>query len=192
MQEIWREIPFEPWSEFYEVSNFGRVRSLDRYNIKTLSSGVVQQFFNKGKILKNRLTRAGYARVNFYHSQYGSKDMYIHRLVCMAFIGLPTDETMQINHKNGIKTDNHLSNLEWATPSNNIYHAHENGLIKKRLGKDHNASKKVQQLSINGEFIREFDAINDINRLTEFKGHYIITALKGRRATAYGFKWKYV
>jgi hypothetical protein len=190
--EVWKEIPFQPWDEFYEISNFGRVRSLDRHNMKTLANGVVCQFFNKGKILKKRLTQSGYVRVNFYHSEFGSKDMYIHRLVCMAFIGLPIDQTMQINHKNGLKDDNRLENLEWATPSQNIYHAHNNGLIKKRLGKDHNASKKVRQLSLDGEVIQEFDAINDIARLTKFDGNYIINALKGKRETAYGFKWQYV
>ncbi len=76
--------------------------------------------------------------------------------------------------------------------SQNIYHAHNNGLIKKRLGKDHNASKKVRQLSLDGEVIQEFDAINDIARLTKFDGNYIINALKGKRETAYGFKWQYV
>jgi hypothetical protein len=190
--EVWKDVALEPWGEFYEISNLGRVRSKDRSSKKRLMDGTLQNFFNKGKILKLRFTQSGYARVNFCHSQNGSKDAYVHRIVFMTFVGNPTSLDMQINHKNGNKGDNRLENLEWVTPSENIYHAHNTGLIKRRFGKDHNASKKVQQLSVDGELIQEFDAINDIDRMTKFNGSYIISALKGRRETAYGFKWKYI
>lgn len=191
MEEIWKDIAIDPWGEFYEISNLGRVRSKERHGVKKYKNGMEQEFVLKPKILKNRYL-FGYDRVNFFHQDYGDKHFFVHRLVLMTFEGMPVDEHMQINHKNGLKHDNRVINLEWVSPSQNIYHAHENGLIKKRLGKDHNASKKVQQLSISGEFIREFDAINDINRLTKFDGNYIIEVLKGRRETAYGFKWQYV
>ena len=190
--EIWKDVAIERWGEFYEVSNLGNIRSKDRFSNKKLLDGRLQSFFNKGKMLKHRLTQSGYGRVNFCHSLIGSKDFYIHRIVYITFVGNPINSDMQINHKNGNKSDNRLENLEWVTPSQNICHAHNNGLIKRRFGKDHNASKRVQQLSIDGQLIQEFDAINDIDRMTKFSGSYIISALKGRRATAYGFKWKYI
>jgi hypothetical protein len=189
--EVWKDVAIEPWGEFYQVSNLGRVRSKERRGIKRYKNGIEQEFVLQPKILKNRYL-FGYDRVNFYHQDFGDKHYFVHRLILMTFDCMPITMDMQINHKNGLKHDNRLENLEWATPSQNIYHAHNNGLIKKRLGKDHNASKKVRQLSLDGEVIQEFDAINDIARLTKFDGNYIINALKGKRETAYGFKWQYV
>ena len=189
--EIWKDVAIEPWGGFYQVSNIGRVRSKQRRGVKKYKNGLEQEFLVKSKILKNRFL-FGYDRVNFYHQDYGNKHYFVHRIIYMTFVGNPINSDMQINHKNGIKSDNRLENLEWVTPSENISHAHNNGLIKKRFGKDHNASKRVQQLSVDGQLIQEFDAINDIDRMTKFSGSYIINALKGRRATAYGFKWKYI
>jgi|694.fasta_scaffold00412_83 hypothetical protein len=189
--EVWKDVAIEPWGEFYQVSNLGRVRSKQRRGVKKYKNGLEQKFLVKSKILKNRFL-LGYDRVNFYHKNYGYKHYFVHRIIYMTFVGNPINNNMQINHKNGNKSDNRLENLEWVTPSDNIYHAYNNGLIKKRFGKDNYASKRVQQLSIDGQLIQEFDAINDIKRITKFDGHYIISALKGRRATAYGFKWKYI
>ncbi len=61
---------------------------------------------------------------------------YIHRLVCMQWLG-NSDLSLWVNHKDGNKANNHLSNLEWTTISQNIVHAHDTGLIKRRSGADH-------------------------------------------------------
>ncbi len=100
-KEIWLPIP--NYSN-YEVSNFGRIKSLD-YN----GSG-------NPRIMKLFLERCGYLRVNITRDDCAYKKVSVHRSVWMAFIPNPENKP-QINHKNGIKTDNRLENLEWATRS---------------------------------------------------------------------------
>ena len=108
LTEYWLDIPNY---EGYQVSNHGRVR-----NKKT------------GKILKPYLTR-GYLRVSLYNDS-GRKCKLVHRLVAEAFIPNPHNKPA-VNHINGCKTDSNVSNLEWANHSENMSHAHSNGLRPK-------------------------------------------------------------
>lgn len=113
----WADIP--GWEGRYEVSDDGRVRSW-WYGKKHLTVG---------RELKQKLDKYGYAVVCLH---YGStkKHPTVHRLVASAF--LPnTDGKPQVNHKNGIKTDNRVENLEWSTNVENIQHAFDTGLISK-------------------------------------------------------------
>ena len=102
--EIWHkcEVPFTR----YEVSNLGRVR-----NART------------GLVLRPRKSAHGYRKVSlFYKGQ--SKECYIHYLVATAFVE-GWREGLEVNHKNGVKTDNRAENLEWVTRSENHQHAHD-------------------------------------------------------------------
>ena len=103
--ECWEDIEGYP---NYAVSNLGRVKSK-----KT------------GKLLKSYQTR-GYLRVSLYNDA-GRKCKLVHRLVAEAFIPNP-DNKSDVNHINGCKTDANACNLEWATASENMSHAHSNGL----------------------------------------------------------------
>lgn len=99
----------------------GRVRSLER--LVTNSKGVTKRI--KGRILKP-INRNGYYVVNL-HANARCKMLLVHRLVAETFIpNLYTKE--QVNHKNGIKLDNRLENLEWTTPKENTHHAIRTGL----------------------------------------------------------------
>lgn len=108
----------------YEVSLDGRVRNK-----------------SKGLVLNGYFDKDGYLNVNLRNSLLGTRKVFkIHRLVALAFIPNLQSKPL-VNHINGIKTDNHIYNLEWVTASENNQHAHDNGLINTSKGENHWNSK---------------------------------------------------
>ena len=113
--EIWKEV--KGFEGIYQVSDFGRVKSLER---KSLVRGGAYKTV-KTKIIKNSLDNKGYQRVNLCHKGE-KKTILVHRLVCLMFLENPKNKRT-VNHKNGIPTDNRLTNLEWATDKENMDHS---------------------------------------------------------------------
>lgn len=126
--EVWKDI--SGYEGYYQISNFGQIRSVPRYiTHKTKGGGFVNQYF-KGKILKPTTTRNGYKMIVL--SKDGKfKYQTIHRLVATAFIPNPENKPT-VNHKDGDKSNNHVDNLEWCTSSENNSHAYRIGLKKGR------------------------------------------------------------
>lgn len=145
----------------YQVSNKGRVMNL-----------------KSRKVLKNNIDCVGYVYVDLYKGDGTSKKIKIHRLVAEAF--LPNTLSLpQINHIDENKTNNDVTNLEWCTPSQNIRHS------------SHTKSCRINQLTLDGEFIRTWGSAHEIERQLGFSASYIIQSCKGKRKQAYGYKWEY-
>lgn len=116
--EIWVDI--EGYEGLYQVSNFGRVRSLDRIGDNgRIYKGVTKALSDNGR---------GYLQVNL-KIKGKQRNLYIHRLVAQAFIPNPENKP-EVNHIDGDKSNNFVSNLEWVTHVENVKHCFENGLNK--------------------------------------------------------------
>lgn len=169
MNEIWKKIPEY---EKYSVSNTGKVRSEN----KELKPG------SNGKYLFIFLCKGG-----------TKKSFYIHRLVATAFIENPQNKK-QVNHKNGIKTDNRVENLEWNTASENLTHKfrvlklkNNNGMVGKRdaLCK---TSIPVIQLSVDGFIVCVHDSRIGAHRSTGIDRRNIQSAIKNQKKAG-GYLW---
>lgn len=170
MKEIWKDIP--GYEGLYQVSNYGRIKSLPR---KTKNR------FNNGLIKKLTLRNNGYFYVNLYNKEHNNKLFTIHRLVALTFIknvnNLPC-----INHKDGNKQNNNVDNLEWCTYSFNERHAYKN-LLK------HPHRKKVNQYSLQNEYIKTWNSIEEAN--TFFKTTHIGECCRKKRNQVKGYKWEF-
>ena len=181
--EIYKPVPGYPG---YEVSNFGNVRSLDRYT----TSGA----FIKGRVLKPMPDKKGYLHVRPSFGNKG-KAQKVHRLVAQLFIpnpkGLPS-----VNHKDGNKQNNKVENLEWCTHSENRLHATR--VLKVRcgmtgkLGKDFPGSKEILQIK-DGLVVGRFWGTREASRVTGVRRDAILRVIKGHKyyRTAGGFVWKH-
>lgn len=171
--EEWKEIP-----EFndYEVSTLGKVRGKDR-----LRNGKNGFRLVKSRELQQILNKKGYPEVRLRKNK--SHTRLVHKLVASAFMIKP-DNCTQINHINGIKTDNRLENLQWVTQSENQLHAYRLGLQPSRSGENNSRStitdKTVtilKELYNSGKSIKEASEIININ-------------LSIARSIIYGRSWK--
>lgn len=154
--EVWRKVD---GSTRHEISNLGRVRN-----------SITK------KLLKPHLNTYGYPHFSF-KSGDKMKCVTVHRAVATAFI--PNNKnTLQVNHKNGIKTDNRVENLEWCSASDNIKHAHEIGLWK---------SKKEIPI-VCKEDKKSFKSINEASRYYGFfEGSISQSVRKGYSCYGYHF-----
>lgn len=119
MREIWKKIKEYP---NYEISNYGRVRSLKYY------SNVHKKYYVRVLILKEKTNRYGYKMITL-SNENGRKCFTIHRLVAKAFIDNKSNYN-EVNHIDGNKSNNKFNNLEWCTRRDNILHAYKLGLKK--------------------------------------------------------------
>lgn len=198
MKEIWKDIE---GYEGYQVSNLGRVRSLDRIDSNNHPL--------KGVILKPYISNSGYLLVGLYKQQKRDRKL-LHRLVAEAFIPNPENKP-EIDHINTDKTDNTVflnedgsvnydkTNLRWTTRKENI----NNPLTKTKMqinarkpskgkyGKKHHRSKPIIQYDKEGNFIKEWECANDVERVLGISNKHIGSVCLGKRKSCGGYIWKY-
>lgn len=186
-QEIWKDV--KGYEGSYQVSNFGRVKSLEKIAINV----VYGEQRLKEKILKQIKEWTGYYHVNLYNNSI-RRTHKVHRLVLTSFCSNPENKA-EVNHKNGIKTDNRLENLEWVTRNENQKHAFKNGLNKPntlgKFGKEHHCSIPVIQYTKSGEFVAEYYGQLEAKRITGISNSNIGMCCKGKYKTAGGYVWKF-
>lgn len=154
-KEIWK--PIKGYEGVYEVSNFGRVRSLDR--LVTNTKGVSQRY--KGRILKPQKDKDGYLYVEL-NKCGDSKKFRIHQIVAKCFIPNPNNFP-QINHKDENPLNNHVSNIEWCHQQyNNTYGNRISKMLK--TYKSNGYSRPVIQFDTKGNYIKEYTFLSDTKK----------------------------
>jgi len=145
-KEIWKNIEIQEFKWLYKISSFWNVYSIWR------TDSLWRKI--KWRILKNDLS-SKYPAIEL--SNNGKrKRFFIHRLVAQEFIINPYNKP-QINHKNWVKTDNRVENLEWCTSSENNFHSFH--ILKNRVLPY--TWKSVLQFSLKWEFLRKFKCIQE-------------------------------
>lgn len=186
--ETWKNIE---WAKNYQISNYGRVKSLGRIDVHTRNSKKITRRKIE-KILKNIKNGCGYLQVNLHDKK--SKICLVHRLVAIHFIANPKNKP-QVNHKDGNKTNNNVSNLEWATVSENGLHGYEElnykAWHKGNTGKNTPTAKPIIQKDLKGRVLRRWDCAMDAVREFGFGSSGITRTCQGKQRSHHGFLWKY-
>ena len=174
MKEIWKDI--KEFEKFYQVSNLGRVRGLDRIVINKLGHKIKR----KGQIMKQILDIHGYPVVHL-RKEGISKYFKVHRLVAIAFIPNPNNLPM-INHKDENPLNSNVNNLEWCDCKYNNNYGDRN--LKLSCTK----SKPIYQYSLDGKLLKKFDRISEISKLG-FNVYGVLHCCEGYSKTSQGFIW---
>lgn len=156
--------PLKGYEQYYSIDRMGNIFSIKRK-----------------KYLKAQLDKRGYPVINLYRNVSRFKTCKIHRLVALQFIPNPSSKET-VNHKNGIKTDNRVENLEWATQKENNVHAFKNGL--KQSGSEHYTAVAVLDVTM-GIF---YGNLKEAAHAKSVKYTTLVQAVRKGYSLKYGFQ----
>lgn len=177
--EIW--LPISGYEGLYEVSNFGRIRSLFRYK----------------KVLHPSNTN-GYATVELWKDKV-RKRIGVHRLVALAFVSNPNGKPF-VNHKDETRNNNNADNLEWVTHIENCRYGtaiqrrtEHTDYSKRRINNTNQikaCSKPILQYTKDGTFVRRWNSASECHRITGISITCIRRCANGERKTASGYVFR--
>lgn len=173
--EEWRPIP--GYEGYYEVSNMGRVKSLNRYTQSRWGTPI----FHKSQMMKCRVASNGYRHVKLT-KEGRCKEPLVHRLVAEAFLTNPLN-LPQVNHKDGNKSNDVVSNLEWCSQSENQLHSRR--VLKRVCG----LPRKPVECIDTGEV---FETAHHAARAYGLRPAGVYYVCEGRNTHAGGMHFKYV
>lgn len=176
MEEIWKDV--QGFEGRYQVSNLGRVRSLDRTSVD--KAGRIHH--TKGMILKDSLNKGrGYYRVSLSDGHRNCTHYEVHRLVALHFVP-GYKEGLVVNHKNEIKTDNRAENLEWCTQDYNLKYSDVVGWKR----------KPVYQYDLDGNFIQKHKCCADAEKMIgAYQGAMVHVMYESKVGMWRGYRWSF-
>lgn len=175
--ETWKALELDPK---YEVSTEGRVRNAKTHHIYS-----------------QRLRKDGYLDLNLM-IEGKQKNFLTHRIVAMCYLSNPR-KLSEVNHKNKIKTDNRVENLEWVSRKQNMTHRNDDIEVQELMKKNgqqlaewvlKNKAKPVAQYTLNHELVQIFPSLIKAEQESGTNRKYIRACLKGERHSAGGYIWE--
>ena len=176
MKELWRDI--KGYKGYYQVSNLGRIKSLERKCKTSKGERTVPEKIKKLGNDKNK-----YKIITLY-KQGTNKTFKVHRLVAEAFIP-NVNNLSQVNHKDENKWNNLADNLEWCDLGYNVNYGSRNERIRKVQ------QKAIIQKTLDGEFVKLWVGMNHMCRETGYEQSLISKVCNGKRLSGYGYKWEF-
>lgn len=193
-KEVWKKIQ---GFDYYLVSNYGRVKSLDKYKRCVSRSGKEFTYRVRGKILKPIPRKMNQYLTYIQHTIHENgkqRCVHAHRLVAETFIPNP-DNKPQVNHIDGDGTNNFIKNLEWVTGSENSLHAYKElgrtAWQKGKYGEDAPSSRPVLQKTLDGKLVKRWGCGICAVREGGFDSGCISKCASNKSKTHKGYIWEY-
>lgn len=196
-EEIWKDI--DGYEGLYQVSSLGRVKALQRYRRAGNTAYTQKEHF---MTQYDNTSGYKYVRLNIGSDK---RMFFVHRLVANAFIANPMS-LPEVNHKNEIKTDNNVDNLEWCTRQYNetygtkrervqrtkkMLNSDRKALMKKNKNHSYGAEKPVLCYLKDGTFVNRFQSLSVAAQSIGDCTSHIAACCKGRRKSVRGYNWRY-
>ncbi len=173
--------PIAGYEGIYEVTQSGEVIALAKYS--PMPRGGTR--YRPEIIMRPNMLRGGYLISSLYKEGV-KQQILLHRIVCRAFHGAPPTDRHDVNHIDGVKTNNHASNLEWVTKSENIRHSFA------VLGQQpSNKRKPVHSIDpATGEIVKHYPSVLSV-AMDGYRPNNVSSCLNGRLKTTGKLKWSY-
>lgn len=192
MNEIWK--PIKGYEGYYEASNLGNIRSVDRVILSTANIlHTEHKQLRRGRVLKQGDGRKGY-KIVVLQRDGKKRTMYTHRIIAMTFVENPYNKPC-IDHINGVCTDNRAENLRWCTQKENINNpntVYKNLDTLKQNALTNCKAKTILQLDKDSlEVIQEILPKSSYFKDMGYVRAYITSACRNHKKNAYGYKWAF-